>query len=275
MEKEFEKPAESALRKVEREIPLTPDDWERLGYYSAAQQLRTPASFEEHRERMERTTPHTLRRVLAASFAKLERAAQAGRTLRPNNNGSPTSYRVPLRVRSEPSDDGKQMVLRAEVTVGRESWLASNRRLLTGVAKVLARHSWAIMRADASTEWFTSDHPVIRLNYYKPGSYDFKGGWGNKGSEMLMPLSPRHLLYTQVGVKQHQKMIALSAEKTLEMQKLMAEHAHRAIYARQPIRRVAWFRPRLVDAALFKAEEDAWNRWHAEQSEAELRRRTD
>ena len=44
-------------------------------------------------------------------------------------------------------------------------------------------------------------HPVLRLNYYKPGQYDFRGGWGNPGSEVLMPLSPRHLLYVQVGKK--------------------------------------------------------------------------
>jgi hypothetical protein len=85
-----------------------------------------------------------------------------------------------------------------------------------------------------------------------------------------MPLSPRHLLYAKVG-EQQQKVIALSPENTLELQKLVAEHAHRSIYARQPIRRVAWFRPRLVDAAQFKAEEEAWSKWHAEQSEAELR----
>jgi hypothetical protein len=39
----------------------------------------------------------------------------------------------------------------------------------------------------------------IPLNYYARGRYDFKGGWGNKGTEILLPLSPHHLLYTRVG----------------------------------------------------------------------------
>ncbi len=47
--------------------------------------------------------------------------------------------------------------------------------------------------------WFTSDHPVVKLNYYGQGNYDLKGVWGKKGGYIFMPISPHHLLFTEFG----------------------------------------------------------------------------
>jgi hypothetical protein len=267
LEREFETPAGSALQKIEHGVPLSREDWERVAYYAAAQNLRTPAAYLEHVQRMEKTVPAWLSRILPESIAKLERAVKAGKPLPPPKSPG-TLPRLPLRVHSEPAPDGNQMLLRAEVTIGRESWLEISRHLLTGVARVLTRHTWSIMYPDPGTEWFTSDHPLVRLNYYAPGSYDFKGGWGNPGSEILLPLSPKHLMYTRVG-KRGPPTIQLTGDKTIEMQKLFAQHAHRSIYARTPMRRVCWFRKRRVDAPLFNSERDALKDWHSGQSMVE------
>jgi hypothetical protein len=75
-------------------------------------------------------------------------------------------------------------------------------------------------------------------------------------------------MYTQVG-KRHPARIPLSAERTLDLQKLMAEHAHRWIFARRNMSRVSWFRRRCVDAAAYQAEREAWREWHREQAAAE------
>jgi hypothetical protein len=266
IEAEFETPAEPALRKVESGEPLKREDWTRIAYYAAAQNLRTPAAYLEHVQRMHDAVPELLNKILPDSIVKLERARKAGRKVLVQENRQPPL--VPLRVTTERDPDGEQMFFRAEATIGRQSWLASVRHLLTGVASVLVRHTWSIVTPHPSTEWFTSDHPLVRLNYSAPGTYDFKGGWGNPGTDILMPLSPRHLLYTQVG-KRNSSHFTVSADKTFEMQRILAEHAHRWIFASKQTKRVSWFRPRHVDAVEFKAEADAWARWHSEQSGAE------
>ena len=60
------------------------------------------------------------------------------------------------------------------------------------------RRRWIDWVADG-WEWFTCDHPVMRLNYNGPDDFTLQGGWDYKGTDLVMPLSPRHLLMTQVG----------------------------------------------------------------------------
>lgn len=80
--------------------------------------------------------------------------------------------------------------LKAEMIVGRGLWFSGMRHLLTHTVKHLERHKWTILRPPEDLSWFTSDDPVIRLNYYDAGRYDFNGGWGNKGTEIILPLAP-------------------------------------------------------------------------------------
>lgn len=123
---------------------------------------------------------------------------------------------------------------------------------------------------NGEAEWPLTDHPVLRLNYYKAGQYDFRGGWGNKGSEILMPLSPRHLLYVQVG-KRLANRFDFSDEHTQLVQRLIVERGHRWVFALHPATWIAQFKPRMIDALAFSAEQAAWARWHSDQSRAEMR----
>jgi hypothetical protein len=52
-------------------------------------------------------------------------------------------------------------------------------------------------------------------------------------------------------------------------QRFTVEHAHRFVFAADQDPSVPVFRPRVVDAAQFKADADQWNRWHDEQANAE------
>ena len=57
-----------------------------------------------------------------------------------------------------------------------------------------------------------------------------------------------------------------SPEETLLLQRMIATHASRIIFADGRPERATIFRPRQVDAAQFREEETAWAGWHAEQS---------
>jgi hypothetical protein len=111
---------------------------------------------------------------------------------------------------------------------------------------------------------------VLRLNYYyEQGTYDFKGGWGSQGTDLILPLSPRHLLYTQVGAEAPDRF-TFSNEMTSTIQRFLAERAHRWVFARRPTETVARFRPRRIDAAAVAAEKAAWQRWHNDHRRAEV-----
>jgi hypothetical protein len=118
--------------------------------------------------------------------------------------------------------------------------------------------------------WVTSDNPVVKLNHYADGSCDFKGGWGKKDGEILMPLGPQHLLCTRIGARAPWlKGERVPESLALTLQRFTIENAHRYVYAAEADPLVERIRPRVVNAAQFQSEADQWRRWGREQSDAE------
>ncbi len=270
MEAEFETPAGEALDKLKCDRKLEKTDWERLALFLAAQDVRTPTNYLESMKRWKQELPATLNDALRAGVEELERTHPEGSVMEETDTETPffrNSFKVQVVPNAYPEED--KGLIRADVVAGRSLWLDSQRYLLTKTAKVLKEHKWGIAEPAVGYHWFTTDHPVVRLNYYGDGNYDLKGGWGNQGANLLMPLSPRHLLFTQIGDEVEDRFI-LSTEKTLEFQSFIAERALRWIFACKPTSRVTQLRPRHVDVLAFKAEDEQWKAWHKEQSAGEF-----
>jgi hypothetical protein len=107
----------------------------------------------------------------------------------------------PHRVLIKPSDVKGMAEIRVEAVVGRSMWLWGQRHVLKGIADCLHEHQWTVLEAPHGVNWPATDNPVIRLNFHSAQEYDFKGGWGSKNTEILMPLDPIHMLYTRIGGK--------------------------------------------------------------------------
>lgn len=267
---EFEDPAFQALEKVASNTPLGPSDWERLAVFMAAQDLRTPASYLELTGWCEKELPGIVGQSVRRSVHRLEEAQKQGLKLVPREGPDPLSDFFRVRIDPGGNSEEAQPSIRTEVVVGRGYWVANMRRLLTGPAQIARQHKWSIAEPAGATEWITCDHPVLRLNYYyEQGTYDFKGGWGSQGTDLIFPLSPRHLLYTQVGAEAPDHF-TFPEELTFTIQRLLAERAHRWIFGRRPTEMVPRFRPRSIDPAAVEAEKAAWERWHDEHRRAEL-----
>ena len=159
--------------------------------------------------------------------------------------------------------------LKGETIAGRALWLFGIRHLLTQTANILHKHRWTILAPPADMNWFTSDYPVIRLNFHGSDKYDFGGGWGSPGTEIFFPLSPRHLLYTQVGKQPPRRGDTLPRVQAEMIRRFIAEHAHRMIFAAEKDNEVPKLHPRTVNAHLFKDEKEQWRKWHEEQTAAE------
>lgn len=260
----FESPAAEAIAKVRSNARLNTSDYHRLIYYLASLDVRTPVSYIEHQRLWEREMPQLMDDVMQGAKHQLERAATEGIPLpRPTD---PEDNPIPLTVTIDrDAPDGPR--IKAQVVLGRELWIHSIRRILRGIVSVLKNHQWHIVRPHHGYAWPTSDHPVLRLNFNSVDEYDFGGGWGNKGSEILLPLSPEHLLYTQVGHR-HSGQFRFSESQTRLVLRFLAERAHRWIITHPDSPRPPNDRHRRVDKEAFHEEERAWIEWHDSQSRA-------
>lgn len=266
LDREFEAPAEEPLGKATSDARLTPNDWNRLVNFLAAQDVRTPARLVEGLQRWQQILPSILDSTLQESVRKIEQAQEAGEIVQRDPRGD--SEYIPLRVTREIEPGHDVGKLKAEVLVGRGLWLFSMRHVLTKTVTALKQHKWSILSPPRGMNWITSDDPVIRLNYYRHGKYDFKGGWGKVGSEILLPLGPRHLLYTRIGHRPPQRG-EIPRDQAELIQRFIAEHAHRLIFSAAPDPEILKLRPRTVNADLWRDECDQWRKWHDEQTAAE------
>ena len=265
---EFEHQGLEAIERLTCSARLTPTDWRHIARFVAVQDVRTPLSFMESMQRWEQQVPELLDKSIRTSIERLEGARANNQVLSvaPERNEFSDIFEVTIEPPSDPSSD--EAAIRAVVPLGRRLWIASMRHLLTGAAETLCGHRWSVVEPHGDAEWPLTDHPVLRLNYYEPGRYDFGGGWGKRGSEIMMPVSPRHLLYVQVGSTTPPRF-EFSRQHTQIVQRLLVERAHRWVFATTPEDWVLDVRPRIVDAATLEAEAKAWDEWHREQLQAE------
>ena len=266
MNRDFETPASEAIRNVLADRDLTQDYWNRLVRLLAAQIVRTPAFLVKNFNSWGEQT----RAVLQQSHNDLERrlreAKAKGEKLVPKSG--PTSSYIPLRFEVREVPDRKKVQLVTTVLVGRGHWFQAMEVVLTSTVKVLHKHKWSIVEAPAGLPWFTSDDPVICLNYRSPTDYDFNAGWGVPRANILFPLSPRHMMLTQIGADSYPRRVP-SRHIARVFRDIIAKHAYRRIYSSEREEKIPSLRPRIVDEELFRQERVAWRDWYESQNEAE------
>ena len=265
----YEQPGLEAIDKLVRRAQLTPSDWRSMARLVAAQDVRTPLSFIESMRRWNQQIPEILDRTLQESINRLEEASAKGVALHLTSEQSEFSNLLEINI-EPPAVPGSDLAsVQATVPIGRRFWVTSMRYLLTGAAETLCRHRWSVIEPADDQEWPLTDHPVLKLNYYRPGQYDFDGGWGNPGSEIMMPVSPRRLLYVQVG-KKNPNRLSFPPRHTSLIQQLLVKRAHRWVFGRRREHWVADVRPRTVDRDQLAEEAAAWERWHRDQLQSEI-----
>lgn len=264
---EFETPAQEAIQKAVLGARMSRADWRALVRFLAAQDARTPARMHEGVKRWERTLPAILNDVLEGAVEKFKNAKRTGNPI--NVQSQPYANHFPLKISKEFQPGEENGTLQVHTIAGRGLWLFGLRHLLTQTIEVLLQHKWTIVECPEEMNWMTSDDPVIKLNARSETDYDFKGGWGSKGTEIFLPLGPRHLLYTAVGYRGPVRGTTLSIDVGRRFQRFNVEHAHRYVFATNPDPDVEIWRPRHVNAADFRFESEQWAQWHSAQLRAE------
>ncbi len=201
----------------------------------------------------------------------MERAVRRGKRLKPKTPDVEMITPFPLTVNIVKTPGGEHAgELHAELSPGRPLWLweIEHAVRVTGANIAAAGLRWSVAEPRPGSEWFTSDHPFVRVNYYGNGKYDFGGGWGYRGSELLLPLSPRALLYSKVGTPFPFRFTPDPAA-FITMRWLIARRAFHSIYATKPQGIVQSFRQRTVDVSQFNTYRDTMDRWHERELAAE------
>lgn len=267
LDREYEAPVHDILKKIASEDRLSPDDWEKLVRFVAAQDVRTPAHFIEDMKRWNNTVPNSVQQALSSIASKLEKGNYSF-----NKPASSTvnTEELPLNVTIKYEPGEETGTIEASMLTGRRLWLWEIKRVLEHTSKILHQHKWTILKPPKGMIWFTSDNPVIRLNFHGDDKYDFGGGWGSPRSDIILPLSPQYLLYTQIGKRptfnRYERIPVSLAER---IRRMIAEHAHRMIISKECDPVIPLLRPRVVDADLYHWEHNQWALWHKTQTEAE------
>lgn len=263
IEAEFETPAEKSFQSAIEGKKLSKEEWWCLVNFLAAQDVRTPARLMESMNRWKEKIPIMIQEVTETAAKMLEEGKL------PRKNPRPTlahSKLLPIRVSTYPSDQGEGENLLVETDIGRGYWLFQIKHLLSTTVQILHSHKSSLMVPPNEIEWLTSDDPVIKLNFQSETQFDFGGDWNSPGTEIMMPLGPKKLMYTKIGSKKLPREIFLDASTARLINRLIARHAHRAIFSTRENEEVCIFRPRRVDASIDSYEKKQWSEWAEEVS---------
>lgn len=266
---EIEAPGLEASERLIDGMRLSREDWHAVIRLYALQEMRTPQSFIEQMHRWDTSLPEIIQTMLAETAAELQRAHARGEsvvTVPPQPNPFSGIFRAAYEPGTQPGESG---TISASAVAGRAMWIAGIRHILTSkpVDKLLRGH-WGVLIPAPQYEWPLTDHPALRLAYASPNEYSFSGGWGRRNVDLLMPLSPRHLLHSQVG-KTVRGFRQLSEENTRMLRRILVNRAFRTVFSTRPVDWIPRERPRKVNRAQFNGEQEALARWHEEQSRAE------
>ena len=265
LDREFEAPAEEVISRVVREERLSSCQWRTLICFAMAQDVRTPARYREFVARQSQSLQQLFSETLEHSVAELELAISEGRSLPQPPDIESESFPINLMVDRQADGSG---MLQAQTVLGRRLWLWNIRRLLTDTIKKIPMEGWTILKPPPGLNWPTSDNPLVRLNFHGPERYDFGGGWKVQNGDILLPLSPKHLLYTCVGNRPRVRGTTVDHQTAQFMRRVIIEHADRYVFSAEPSDEHL-VRSRVVCPERFMAEQSAWKDWDREQSAAE------
>ena len=269
LNREFESPAKEPFEKVLADREPTQGDWEMLVRFLASQIVRTPAFLMKNLPIWNQMAPLVLDQAMKEAKARLHEAIKAkesGEEI--EDEDVPHAEYFPVKTDRKELPEEKMVQFTTTLMVDRRMWFYTMKHTLTDTLKVLHKHKWVILEAPARWEWLTTSDPVICLNYRSDSEYDFNGGWNRARGNILFPLSPRHLMFTQIGADPYPRKVPSRYHARL-FRRMIAQHAHRRVYCLAKDDRVPQLKVRVVDANAFQNERALWAAWYEDQSRAE------
>lgn len=258
----FENPVVEALSLAVQEAQMRPEHWDKLFRFAVAQDVRTIRFLKELKERASRYS-NDIEKIIENSIDNLNRNPEALKHDIKKENDFPLPFTTKI-IRA----DNNGALVQVKSNSERARWLWTINHHLTDTIQKIRSHRWTILKSPKGVIWPTSDSPVIRLNFMSRDNYNFNGGWGQENCEIMLPLSPKHLLYTRVGHKPPPRNTILREYEAEQIKKYIIENAYRYIFSIEPDN-IDLVRTRIENIDSFRKEQIWWAKWRERQLAAE------
>lgn len=253
---EFETPAEPVITKLIKGKSITRQEEKILTRFVMAQDLRVPARVNFILDTAKKSAKDFMNTFSLDNVTKDEILYTRHDII---NDLLPINVHI----------DREKQEIEMSTFIGKSVYLYAVKYLLTRTIKKVEHYRWRVIHAADGISFPTSDDPVILLNYHDKNNYDFKGGWGIKHVNIIMPLSPKCLLFTEIGMKATSRQFDNSIEWSGFFRKIIIEHAHRYVYAESRQKGMLRINPRRVNEKTFKEEQKTMTDWHEYNTKAE------
>ena len=263
LDREFESPAKPIFDKLISGAKLSREEHKALSRFAFAQYLRTPAAYLRLTKQNSKIFPNVMDTVLEKLNHASKREFQRSRPCQ--SAISKEDVLFPLKI----SLDRENSMVEVKTVIGKGFYLHDLKHLLTSTVRVSERLNWQVLHASDDVSFPTSDDPVICLNYNNERDYDFDGGWGIKHGNILMPISPKLLLFSEIGEKGSYPDLDYSPMYSKLFREMIIRHAHRYVYAEHPQKGMLALNARVVNRDWYEAEKHDMAGWHIENIKAE------
>lgn len=245
-DKNYEDFAEMALKKAINEERLTPTDWKKIINLIASQIFRTPSCYIKIMQTLEKTFEETM-----SSIPNYIDKNDNKNILKIDNNDKPI-LDIDFNIKIEDMNIEKEnkKYFRFSLDINKDLYLNCLRAMLENYVQILQKHKWNVVKLDDNVIIPTSDNPVILLNYYKDNTYDLKGGIDNNGGEIIFPISPNKVIYTQIGKRTMLKKFDFKT--SFKIKKFILENARNTIISSFEDAEIEKIQPRVVDLEKYK-----------------------
>lgn len=258
----FETPIKHVFDRIMNNEALTEDENRAITDFVFCQWVRTPAYMFRRMNEDQKTLPKIIQKELKKAVKEVKRNPKII-----NQYKEKKKEGFPLPISAVINREEKR--IEVDSRIGKGMYLFEVKYALDSCRKHLKKYEWHVIEAADGIEFPTSDDPVICLNYRTENDYSFDAGWNVDNSIILMPISPKKLLFTQVGYHGDYSVLNKSERFTRLFRKMIIEHAHRYLYSRSRQNGIGLIKTRRVNLKRYIYEKDGIENWHKNQTEYE------
>lgn len=267
---DYEDAAKEALCKLVSDAELSEREKSDLVSFLIVQAARTPSFVEFSQRLLKRVFPSVVESVgerLKQRIADGTIEEEAKRATQSLKEASPDLSDMVMNVRL----DKEKGAIGVETCTGRQNFIAEALRFIEGAPGELLRDcNWIILNTEDML--MTSDNPVVFMQYDERSGWAFGLGGGliSRPTLVFMPLTPHHVLLTQIGLStQEMERIQMTDELNELIQQGTVFNAKRYIYANNCDDRASAWREQFVNSDVFDEMERERKEWHEENKELE------
>ena len=254
----IEAPASVVIQNIINDKHLSKEQYDILIRYAAAQIVRTPKFYLKSEKFINDNFNDIASEGIKASEKQIENYTDKELLSALKRTNSNLDNQL-CPIQAHLVTNTQSPYVKVEALTERKMWQYNITHLLTSTEKILHNHKWSIIKAPSGFNWATSDDPVLCLNYRDEKHYDFNGGWGRKNCDIIFPLTPDYLMFTEVGNRKTIKQFNLRT--CLLIQQMIIEHAFLYVFSKDPIKGMCHFHPRKTDINLYNEKVGIWENW--------------